>query len=202
MPDAAQITGLRAVLHDQRGAIMRFIAARTGSADLAQDLYQELWLRLGRAEPGPIANPLGYLMRAANNLVLDHRRGELRARARDAAWLDGDHPVVMAADRRPDPAIGADEAIAARQEAALLRRAIEALPPGARRALTLHRIEGLAHAEVALAMGISRSGVEKHIAVAMKHLRRTFLDHAMKDWGDRPVAASDNQIDPQEYRHD
>jgi RNA polymerase sigma-70 factor (ECF subfamily) len=29
---------------------------------------------------------------------------------------------------------------------------------------------------VAAKLGISRSGVEKHIAVAMKHLRRVLLD--------------------------
>jgi RNA polymerase sigma-70 factor (ECF subfamily) len=178
---------LRAVLQDQRGPIMRFLTARSGSADLAQDLFQDLWLRLGQVEHGPIANPVAYLMRAANNLMLDYRRGELRARTRDTTWLDADSPAMLAPDLRADPAPAADEAIAARQEAALLRRAIEGLPPGARRALILHRIDGLAHADVAVVMGISRSGVEKHLAVAMKHLRRSIVN-----WGGPPRAASES----------
>jgi RNA polymerase sigma-70 factor (ECF subfamily) len=93
--------------------------------------------------------------------------------------------------------MGADEVIAAGQELALLRLAIERLPPGARRAVTLHRIDGLPHADVAAVMGISRSGVEKHIAVAMKQLRRTFWD-----WGAEATAASDNEHHSKEHGHD
>ena len=189
-PDGTANTGLRAVLYEQRGAILRFLTLRSGNADLAHDLFQDLWLRLSHADPGPIANPVAYLMRAANNCVLDYRRGELRARTRDAAWLDADDRAMLPPELLADPAAPADEAMEAKQEIEALRSAIELLPPGARRALILHRIEGLAQADVADAMGISRSGVEKHIAVAMKQLRRTFAN-----WGPYLSAASDKQSD-------
>jgi RNA polymerase sigma-70 factor (ECF subfamily) len=64
----------------------------------------------------------------------------------------------------------------AREETAALASAIAALPEGAGRAFRLHKIDGLSHAEVAAKLGISRSGVEKHIAVAMAHLRRMLGD--------------------------
>jgi RNA polymerase sigma-70 factor (ECF subfamily) len=51
-----------------------------------------------------------------------------------------------------------------------------ALPEGARRALLLYRFDGLGQAEIAKVMGISRSGVEKHLAVAMRHLRQRLAD--------------------------
>ena len=50
------------------------------------------------------------------------------------------------------------------------------LPHGARRALLMYRFEGLGQAEIARVMGISRSGVEKHLAVAMRHLRQKLAD--------------------------
>ncbi len=40
----------------------------------------------------------------------------------------------------------------------------------------MHKIEGLTHGEVAARLGISRSAVEKHMAVAMTHLRRLLAD--------------------------
>lgn len=63
-----------------------------------------------------------------------------------------------------------------RDEAARLASAIAHLPDGARRVLRLHKIEGLSHGEVAARLGISKSGVEKHMAVAMKYLRRLLAD--------------------------
>ncbi|MEG8041644.1 sigma factor-like helix-turn-helix DNA-binding protein [Sphingomonas sp. LR59] len=39
-----------------------------------------------------------------------------------------------------------------------------------------HKIVGLSHAEVAAEFGISRSAVEKHIAVALRHLRKALND--------------------------
>jgi RNA polymerase sigma-70 factor (ECF subfamily) len=75
-----------------------------------------------------------------------------------------------------DPAEAPDHAIEADQEAQQLATAIAALPDGARRVFELHKIDGLSHVEVAERLGISRSGVEKHMAVAMKHLRRALAD--------------------------
>jgi RNA polymerase sigma-70 factor (ECF subfamily) len=40
----------------------------------------------------------------------------------------------------------------------------------------LYRFEGRGQAEIAAMMGISRSGVEKHLALAMKHLRVSLAD--------------------------
>ena len=112
----------------------------------------------------------------ATNLVLDRRRGRQRAMARDRAWLrDGGHDEGDAL-HRPDPAEPVDEALVRQQEAAIVEQAIRKLPPGAQQALRLHRIEGHPQGEVAAIMGISRSGVEKHLAVAMRHLRGALRD--------------------------
>ena len=94
---------------------------------------------------------------------------------RDRLWLETEE-AVGASELRPDPAPSADEQLERRQEAELLARAIAALPPGARRALRLHRFDGHGQAEVAAIMGISRSGVEKHLALAMRHLRAALAD--------------------------
>jgi RNA polymerase sigma-70 factor (ECF subfamily) len=77
---------------------------------------------------------------------------------------------------RPDPAADAETVLVAAEEADQVHRAIAALPDGARRALLAFRFEGLNQSDIAARMGISRSGVEKHLALAMKRLRQHLAD--------------------------
>lgn len=168
--------GLSGLLDDNRDALLRFLAARCGDAVMAEDLLHDLWIRIGKVSTGPIANGRAYLFRMANNLVLDAARGRRRAMARDRAWIEQDVGADNGIEMRPDPAPAADEALAQRQEAELLHRAIAELPAGAARALRLHRFDGLKQADVAREMGISVSAVEKHLATAMRHLRNRLAD--------------------------
>jgi RNA polymerase sigma factor (sigma-70 family) len=167
-------SGLTQLFGELRGELLRFLAARTGDRVEAEDLVQELWLRVSTADPGPIGNGRAYLYRIAQNLVLDRVRERRRRERRDSEWADSQTIKVAgeAADARPSAA----DVIIEREEAAALTAAIAALPEGAGRAFRLHKLEGLPHAEVAARLGISRSGVEKHIAVAMTHLRRALKD--------------------------
>lgn len=180
--------GLAQLFEEHRQELLRFLTARCGDPGNAEDLLQELWIKAAGHSGGPVANGRAYLFRMANNLVLDGARGRRRAMARDRAWMEGGGPAESALDDRPDPALPADEEIVKWQEARILERAIADLPPGAQRALRLYRIEEMSQAEVARVMGISRSGVEKHLALAMRQLR-----NALKDCGLLSVTASQEQ---------
>lgn len=184
MSGEAEKSGLTAELDRHRAEIRRFLAARCGDAELADDLLQELWIKASTQAAGPVANGRAYLFRMANNLVLDHRRGEQRAMARDRQWLT-ESAVEADPELRPDPALPADEELAAQEEIKILQQAIAQLPPGAQRALRLHRMEGHSQSKVAEIMGVSVSGVEKHLALAMKHLRRHLVDCGLMN----PVAS-------------
>jgi RNA polymerase sigma factor (sigma-70 family) len=176
MNDRPMAGGLEELYQRHRADLLRFLVARTGSPAEAEDVLQEVWIRLRAARTGPIGNGRAYLYRIAQNLVLDRLREARRRDARDRAWVQAEMGVAPGA---ADVADMRDDALAemeAREEAARLASAIANLPEGARRAFRLHKIEGLSHGEVAQRLGISRSGVEKHMAVAMKYLRRALLD--------------------------
>ncbi len=176
-PQPPRASGLALVLEENRGALLQFLAARCGSADEAHDLLQDLWIKVGAQATGPIASPRAYLFRMANNLVLDRVRGRQRSMRRERAWLEAESGgVATSPEERPDFSEPADEAIARQQEADILQRAIAALPEGAGKALRLYRFDGLGQSEIARVMGISRSGVEKHLALAMKRLRQALAD--------------------------
>lgn len=169
--------GLETVYHALRAELLRFLVARTGSTAEAEDVLQEVWLRIGEGGCGPVANARAYLYRVAQNLVLDRLRESKRREVRDRAWME----LATGTDlRHADPVdMRADalEQMSAREEVARLASAIANLPPGARRAFQLHKVEGLSHGEVAARLHISKSGVEKHMAVAMKYLRRTLSEN-------------------------
>ena len=166
-------SGLESLLVEHRSDLLRFLAARSGSADGAEDLWQELWIKIKSVPSGPIANGRSYLFRMANNLVLDRARARTRQVARDGKWLSRDGTTST---EHIDPAPIADAELLKNEETALVHEAIEALPARAKRALMLYRFEGQGQAEIAAMMGISRSGVEKHLAVAMRHLRKRLSD--------------------------
>lgn len=160
---------LLALYLNRRANLVRFLAARAGSAAAAEDLAQELYLKLAtRDRSAPVANPMALLYRMALNLMLDRARGESRAAARDTAWRQVAHTELGGVEVADDPP--ADEAAASAQRLRLLVAAVQDLPPQAGRAFRLHKLEGLSHAETARAMGLSVKAVEKHVSAALKAL--------------------------------
>jgi len=159
-----------------RAELHRFLVARTGDAAEAEDVLQEVWIRASAQPPASVEHWRAYLFRTAHNLVIDRARARRRRAARERSWTESEHGPLSPTEEVADTHGSAEDAIEEREEAARLTSAIANLPEGARRAFVLHKIEGLSHGEVAAQLGISKSGVEKHMAVAMKHLRRMLAD--------------------------
>lgn len=168
--------GLQVAYGVHRADLMRLLMARVGDRTEAEDLLQELWLKVRQNPAGPVQNGRAYLFRMAQNLVIDRLRERQRRMERERRWSDETTDFATSGIEPADRRKTVEEALLDREEIATLTSAIANLPEGARRAFELHKIQGLSHAEVAEALGISKSGVEKHMAVAMKYLRRALLD--------------------------
>lgn len=158
--------GLEAALQLHAPSLRRFLRARTGDADIAEDLLQELWIRCRTSRPVSVDSARAYLFRMANNLVIDRAKIENRRLARDGEWA-----ALRAIEGSEADPLRPDSAMMAEDPADRLADAITRLPPGAAAAFRMNKLEGLKQDEVAARMGISRSGVEKHIALAMARLR-------------------------------
>lgn len=152
----------------KRADLVRFFTLRTGSATTAEDVVQDLYVKLTETEaPAGLRNPEAFLYRMGANLMLDRAKASRRAAARDHAWNqagtgDGPEPIAREAP--------ADEAVASRQRLQRLLAALDRQPPQVAAAFRLHKFDGLTHAEVAARMGVSRSSVEKYIMSALKAL--------------------------------
>lgn len=153
--------GLEAIFLANREPLLRFLRAR-GAKD-AEDLLQELWFKAAAAT-GPISDPLAYLYRVANNLMLDKLRSDRRRDNRDRDWAqDGGD---FCGEASPEPS----------QERVLLARekfrAAEAvlLQLGERTDLIFRRfrLDGIGQAQIASELDISISAVEKHLQRAYR----------------------------------
>ena len=155
---------------ERRANLVRFFAARSGSMALAEDLAQELYIKIATRdrEAAIIENPVALIYRVATNVMLDRARGENRSGARDAAWRQINHASIGVDDITEAPP--ADEAAASRQRLRQLVEAVDSLPPQMQRAFRLHKLEGHSHVDTARIMGLSVKSVEKHISAALKAL--------------------------------
>lgn len=159
--------GLRAVFLAERARFHRLLVARLGTDEQADEALQDLWLKLETVSDGPIADPVSYLFRMANNIAVDRRRSATRRADRDADWLE----TRPAADEWPD----AERTMIARDQLARVEATLERLPVRVATAFRLYRYEGLPQKAVAERMGISVSGVEKllHRAYLRIHPHRS-----------------------------
>lgn len=165
-----QPAGLRSHYEVLQPKLRRLLTARLGSSADAEDLMQDLWIKLSQNPPGPIANPSAYLHKMALNLANDLVRSRMRQRGREAAYSDVmiAEPNSVAIDPSPSP----EAVLTANMQLDVLLRAIRALPERAQQVFRRHRIDGASHAEVAAEFGITKSAVEKNMATAMRHLVR------------------------------
>jgi RNA polymerase sigma-70 factor (ECF subfamily) len=156
-------SGLSAVLIANRAPLMRFLRAR-GAGDDAEDILQELWLKVDRLEAeGPIADPRAYLFRMADNLMHDRVRASMRRSNREQAWTEaGFDPAGQ--DETPS----AERALVARQRLRRVEMALATLGERTQLIFRRFRLEGVTQNRIAQEEGISVSAVEKHLQRAYR----------------------------------
>ena len=146
---------------DHHGWLQVWLRRRLGDAHQAADLAHDTFVRViltGRTSD--IREPRAYLTTLAQRVLYNFwRRREL-----EQAWLEA--LAVLPEELAPSP-----------EDYALVREAVEALdrclgglPLKVRQAFLLRRLDGLRHTEIAAAMGISESTVERYMKQALVHL--------------------------------
>lgn len=168
MDDSVKSALLEAYLA-KRPELKRFLVARFRDETAAEDILQDMYLKLDRTTfKAPIDNMGAFLYRTANNLALDHRRQRERSNARDKDWTDSQSHQIGGSTIADTP--DSDAALDAKRKLTAVMKALDDLPPQCRRVFTAHKFEQLSYREVAEKLGISKKTVEKHMSKALKYL--------------------------------
>jgi RNA polymerase sigma-70 factor (ECF subfamily) len=149
-----------ALVREYREPLRRFFERRLRDRAEAEDLAQEVLLRLTRQNSLVSRTRPAYIFLTARSVLLDKvRRNRVRERAREYE-NNGARLEVPSAER----------VFLARERVARVEQLLEALTPRARQVFMMHRVEGLAYSEIAQALGITMSTVEKHMTAALRFL--------------------------------
>jgi RNA polymerase sigma-70 factor (ECF subfamily) len=151
-----------------RAALLRFVRARVADPHAAEDIVQDVLLRLhrGRHQFGddPMLGP--WLFTVARHAVIDHYR--VAGRQPEVLPIDGEHDGLGEeglAGTLPVP--GFTERDATR----CLEGFVQALPAPMAQALQLVDLEGLTHREVAERTGLSVPGAKSRVQRARAAVR-------------------------------
>ncbi len=159
------------LLQKYRLPLINFLFRMVRDAATAEDLAQEVFLRVYRARKqySPSAKFTTWLFRIATNLALNSVRDN-RHRRMDVSL---DAPVEEDEARRELPAreMRIDEHMVERDRAQFIRRAVAALPEKQRVAVLLHKYEEMDYGEIAKILECSESALKSLLFRAYETLR-------------------------------
>jgi RNA polymerase sigma-70 factor (ECF subfamily) len=154
-----------ALARQYREPLKRFFERRLRDRTEAEDLAHEVLLKLARQNPFAHQPRPAYIFLTARSVLLDKVR---RSRVRERVYgLEENHDSAMEVP-------SAERVYSAQERVARVEKLLEALTPRVREVFTMHRVEGLAYSEIAQALGITMSTVEKHMSSAL----RLLMQHA------------------------
>ena len=169
-PKAARAHFLKVFL-SQRPQMEALVSRRVGCRATAADLVQDLFVRFWRRPLVQVEELNTYLLRCAGNIAIDHLRNEgTRARINEA----------LMPDEQPRCADEPQAALEASNDLRHIDVALRGLPEKTRQIFLLNRIHGRKYGDIAKAMGLSQSAVEKHMMRALQACKASLDQNAAR----------------------
>jgi RNA polymerase sigma-70 factor (ECF subfamily) len=158
-----------------QGRLLAIFQNMLGSREQAEDLVQEVFLRVFRARHSYVADAKfsTWLFTIAHNVAKNAKR--TKARRREVTFA-GDESGPMSANPLDQMAQAASGLLPARQvdrmeRAEMVRLAMESLNERQRLAVLLSKFEGLSYSDIGAAMGLSTPAIKSLLTRARNNLR-------------------------------
>src|SRR5262249_47377904 len=151
-----------------------------GSPDEAEDLAQEVFLRIYRSRKKyrPRARFSTWLFTIANNLALNalrrrQRKPAVPLRLRDSGPLRPRPAERLVPDRAGQP----NDQVQQQELTALVQEALRGLNERQRVAVVLNKFEDMSYADIAQVMGLTVKAVKSLLSRARENLRTALQDY-------------------------
>lgn len=159
MSDVAQIADLDQLIRRFRPVLIAYLLRRLHNHAEAEDMAQEVFLRIAAQGAVEMTSPEGYIFQIAANLLRDRSR---RDRVRNAYRAE----VAQVEGRGVDP-LDPLRIVGDREALARLREAITDLPERTRNIFILNRMENVDRRMLAESYGTSISTIDRELARAL-----------------------------------
>ena len=151
-----------------KGGVLRYLLRQTGKREWAEELFQDVWLKVLNARASYVARARfgAWLYSIAHNRLMDHYREYSRASLvsyEDEALVIEDLPG--AAYQQPE------RNLERKQDAQTLLRLLDTLPAAQREAFVLQQESEMSVEEIAMATGVNRETAKSRLRYALAKLR-------------------------------
>ena len=156
--------------------LLNFIHRFVGSAELAEDLTQEVFLKVYRAAAvyRPKSKFQTWVYTIAKNVSLNELRRPVKTPlSLDEPFQSEDGPVARQLEDTQTPR--ADAQMLRDETAAAVRAAIDSLPENQRMAVILRRYEQFSYEEIAQTMRVSVEAVKSLLSRAKENLKEKLI---------------------------
>ncbi len=157
------------LFHAYKFKLYGFIGKLTGSPDTAEDVVQDVFLKLwkDRKTLREVDSFGSYLFRMAQNHAINGFRKMAREEVMRKEISAGDLPAHSTPQSH----------IALKETREILHKAIQQLPPRQKAIYLLSREEGVKHEEIARRLRITTGTVKNHMIQALRTLREQLSQH-------------------------
>jgi RNA polymerase sigma-70 factor, ECF subfamily len=156
-----------------RRAMVSFMYRMTHNSAVAEDLAQEVFLRVYRSRAGYEASAkfTTWLYRIATNLAVNHARDTRHERPENQVSLDEPDEETGTTMDVADSSLTVEQAILRRERMAAIRAKVQNLPERQRMAVIMHKYQQMDYKQIAEVLKLSESATKSLLFRAYETLR-------------------------------
>ena len=156
-----------------RRPIMAFMYRMCGNQAVAEELAQEVFLRVYRSRKSYAAEAkfTTWLYRIATNLAVNHARDSRGEKQANAVSLDEPDEETGSTLEVADTMMTAEEALLKQERMAAIKKHVMALPERQRMAVLMHKYQGMDYRQIGAVLKLSESATKSLLFRAYEQLR-------------------------------